>query len=311
MSKTEFDAKEFRRALSQFPTGVTVITTIDAQGNPVGVTASSFNSVSLEPALVLWSIDKNAHSSSIFKDADYFAVTVLGRDQVNTSNIFASRGEDKFSKAKYSLNQFGVPVLDDYAAQFECKTWAIHDGGDHLILIGEVQAFNNNESIEPLIFARGSYAVSTQHPEMVEASNLDTPSEDFVSNYLLYLLKASHHNFSTQLYPKLTQECGINPEEWRILANMISRPAISLETLSEKVMQPVAGLRITLDHLTNKGLVVWRGCDEAEITLEGIKLASDMRNVALDVEEELIGHLDNEQRDLLKSTLKSLACRLS
>lgn len=311
MSNTEFDAKEFRRALSQFPTGVTVITTLDANGNPVGVTASSFNSVSLDPALVLWSIDKHAHSLSAFENAQHFAVNVLGRDQVSTSNNFASRGEDKFSNIDYSLGLGGVPVLNEFAAQFECKTWAVYEGGDHLILVGEVLQYQHNDSVEPLVFARGSYAVSNQHPEMVKPTEVNTADDDFVSNYLLYLLRASHHNFSAHLYPKLSQECGINPEEWRILANMISQPSISLETLSERVMQPVVGLRITLDHLIKKGLVVAHGCDEAEITIDGIQLAAKMRNVALDAEENLLSHLNQEQKDLLKSTLKTLINKLN
>ena len=122
MSNTEFDAKDFRRALSQFPTGVTVITTTDAEGNPIGVTASSFNSVSMDPTLVLWSIDKGANSLEAFEKAEYFAVNVLASDQVSTSNNFASRGEDKFANAQYSAGLGNAPILDHYAAQFECKT---------------------------------------------------------------------------------------------------------------------------------------------------------------------------------------------
>ena len=134
MSQTEFDPKDFRRALSQFPTGVTVITTLDAEGNPVGVTASSFNSVSLDPTLVLWSIDKGAHSLAAFEKAEHFAVNILGRDQVATSNNFASRGQDKFANIDYSSGLGNAPLLTEFAAQFECKTWAVYEGGDHLIL---------------------------------------------------------------------------------------------------------------------------------------------------------------------------------
>ena len=111
MSQTEFDPKDFRRALSQFPTGVTVITTLDAEGNPVGVTASSFNSVSLDPTLVLWSIDKGAHSLAAFEKAEHFAVNILGRDQVATSNNFASRGQDKFANIDYSIFIFLEPNI--------------------------------------------------------------------------------------------------------------------------------------------------------------------------------------------------------
>ena len=100
MSSSVFDVRDFRRALGQFPTGVTVITTRDNEGNPIGVTASSFNWFqSILP--ILWSIDKGAYSLESFKNTEYFAVNVLNRDQVDISNRFASRGEDKFSGIEY------------------------------------------------------------------------------------------------------------------------------------------------------------------------------------------------------------------
>ena len=108
-----------------------VITTTDAEGYPVGVTASSFNSVSLEPTLVLWSIDKGANSHETFENAEYFAVNVLASDQVSTSNNFTSRGQYKFANAQYSPGLGNTPIFDHYAAQFECKTWAVYEGGDH------------------------------------------------------------------------------------------------------------------------------------------------------------------------------------
>lgn len=164
MPNTNFDAKDFRCALSQFPTGVTVITAIDKEGEPVGVTASSFNSVSIDPALVLWSLDKGAFSLDIFKNCSHFAVNVLAENQMNISNNFASRGTDKFSNIDYHAGVGGVPVLDQYAAQFECKNWAVYEGGDHLILVGEVVEYRYSDA-KPLVFACGGYAISAPHPD--------------------------------------------------------------------------------------------------------------------------------------------------
>lgn len=312
MSNIEFDAKDFRRALSQFPTGVTVITTTDADGNPVGVTASSFNSVSLDPTLVLWSIDKGAHSLEAFRKAEHFAVNVLASDQVSTSNNFASRGEDKFANAQYSSGLGNAPILDHYAAQFECKTWEIYEGGDHLIIVGEVIKYRHKDDTAPLVFARGSYAVSSQHPEMVKPSAAESSVDenDFVNNYLLYLLRETYQKFSSSLYPKLNQACDVTPEEWRILARMTNASAIKISTLTNMVMQPEASLRETADWMVSKGLISYLDKDTLQATEQGNKIATDMKNIALREESQLLGELSAEQTEELKSNLKALINKL-
>lgn len=313
MSKADFDPRDFRRALSQFPTGVSVITTIDSEARPVGVTASSFNSVSMDPALILWSIDKAALSLPAFKNTKHFAVNILGRDQVATSNNFASRGEDKFAHAKYSAGLGGVPLLDDYAAQFECKTWAVYEGGDHLILVGEVIKYRYNDNIPPLVFARGSYAISAQHPEMVKTPRpCDSPPAegDFVSEYLLYLLRVAYQGFSADLYPKLKKELGINPEEWRILARLINCPVIKISDLSGMVMQPHVALRNTADWMAEKGLVEVLDSDTIKITEQGLQIGIKMQALAIREETELLAQIPTDQVAQLKTNLKSIIEKL-
>ena len=308
MSNTEFDAKDFRRALSQFPTGVTVITTTDAEGNPVGVTASSFNSVSMDPTLVLWSIDKGANSLSAFENAEYFAVNVLASDQVSTSNNFASRGQDKFANAQYTSGLGNAPILDHYAAQFECKTWAVYEGGDHLILVGEVKKYRSNDSAEPLVFTRGSYAISAQHPEMVKSSAPDSNDndDDFVNDYLLYLLRETYQRFSENLYPKLNKQCNVTPEEWRILARMINASSIKISELTNMVMQPELNLRETADTMVTKGLIEYQNNDILKVTDKGQTIAKEMKEIALNEEKILLNQLDSRQAKLLKENLISL-----
>jgi len=128
------------------------------------MTASSFNSVSIDPALVLWSIDKGALTLEAFRNATHFAVNVLNENQVDLSNNFAVRGGDKFSGITYSDDPKGCPLLPDCAAQFECKTWNIYEGGDHYIIVGEVLDFRSIEEAAPLVFAGGNYAVTAKHP---------------------------------------------------------------------------------------------------------------------------------------------------
>ncbi len=304
MNDTSFDVKDFRRALSQFPTGVTVITTVDDRGEPIGVTASSFNSVSIDPALVLWSIDKGAHSLTAFENAEYFAVNVLSRDQVGTSNNFASRGEDKFANAAYSLGLGGSPILDEYAAQFECKTWAVYDGGDHLILVGEVQDYRYRNGAEPLVFARGSYAVSSTHPAMSNPSER-SDSDEFVGDYLLYLLRETYNRYSQELYPKLHQVGGVTPEEWRVLAILTDRAVIDFESLAPLVMQPLGALRETVEWMENKALLNVKN-NEVSLTQDGVALAEQLLTLAKSHEAEAMSALSQEQSELLKSSLRSI-----
>ncbi len=152
----QIDLAEFRRALSCFATGVAVVTTLDAEGERAGMTISSFNSVSLDPPLVLWSIANNAYSYDAFMNAEYFAVNVLTMEQQDLSARFAQRGADKFDGLECREGLHGVPILPEYAACFECRTEHRYEGGDHQIIVGRVLVLEDRES-DPLIFYRGRF----------------------------------------------------------------------------------------------------------------------------------------------------------
>ena len=146
-----------RKVLGQFATGVTIITTRDQKGKAVGMTASSFNALSLTPPLVLWSIDKNTGCFEAFSGCSHFAVHVLAEHQQALSARFASRGVDKFAGLDLEENPHGLPLLTDYCARFECTTEHQYEGGDHIIMVGRVLAMDSSE-LDPLIFHRGKYA---------------------------------------------------------------------------------------------------------------------------------------------------------
>ena len=156
MSSEDFDKTEFRKTLGQFATGVTIITTLDADGEAIGVTASSFNSLSMHPPMILWSLDKASYSRPAFEQAEFFNVHVLGLGQDQLSNRFSKPKTDKFDGIKTQKGLGGVPVLPDHAALFECKTAHIYAGGDHIIIVGEVVKFSRNAQ-NPLVFHRGQY----------------------------------------------------------------------------------------------------------------------------------------------------------
>lgn len=305
MSNNELDVKDFRRALAQFPTGVTVITTRDSDGHPVGVTASSFNSVSMDPALVLWSIDKGAHSLETFRTAEHFAVNVLSRDQVDVSNRFASRGEDKFSGIDFNDGLGGSPILNDYAAQFECKTWAVYEGGDHLILVGEVVDYRYKDMHQPLVFARGSYAVSAAHPAMVKSPSNDSSGE-FISDYLLYLLRETYNRYSQELYPKMKLECDVTPEEWRVMAVLADNPQVAISDLAPLVMQPESALRETVEWMVDKGVLESVSDQGVALSESGKVLASELLKIAKDHENDALAALPDEQAELLKDSLRAI-----
>lgn len=160
-----FDRRDFRKALGQFATGVSVITSRAIDGRRVGMTANSFSSVSLEPPLVLWSLAKDSPSLVDFMGASHFAINVLAANQHHLSRQFSTPQPDKFSCVDCCESTAGVPLLNGVIARFLCRNVKQYDGGDHLIFIGEVEKYERFDG-EPLVFHSGYYRVATRHPEL-------------------------------------------------------------------------------------------------------------------------------------------------
>lgn len=152
-----FSAQEFRQALGLFATGVTIVTARAADGRPVGLTVNSFSSVSLAPPLVLWSLGSRAGSLAVFEAATHFAIHILGAQQRALAERFATRDIDRFADVAWHDGPGGVPVLDEAAAVFECRSRNRHVEGDHVIFIGEVLACRHVPGATPLIFHGGRF----------------------------------------------------------------------------------------------------------------------------------------------------------
>jgi flavin reductase (DIM6/NTAB) family NADH-FMN oxidoreductase RutF len=152
-----FDARAFRRALGLFPTGVCVVTSL-VDGALLGMTVNSFNSLSLDPPLVLFSIDARAASVSLWERAEGYAVNVLAENQKDVSERFARSGAKKWEGTTYAKGLFGAPVLLGVAAVLECAAWTRHAGGDHVLFIAEVKRFQTSADRRPLVFSTGRYA---------------------------------------------------------------------------------------------------------------------------------------------------------
>jgi flavin reductase (DIM6/NTAB) family NADH-FMN oxidoreductase RutF/DNA-binding IclR family transcriptional regulator len=161
-SDRSFDTRELRQVLGSFVTGVTVITTIDSDGKPHGLTANSFSSVSLDPPLILWSQSRTAPSHSVFSACQRFAVNILADEQVEISNRFARAAADKFAGTTTRVGLGGVPLIDGSAAHLECRLVNAYPGGDHVVFIGEVERIERH-SRQPLVFGGGKYMVAQPH----------------------------------------------------------------------------------------------------------------------------------------------------
>jgi flavin reductase (DIM6/NTAB) family NADH-FMN oxidoreductase RutF len=155
--RTGHDPRTLRDALGCFATGVTVVTCLNDQGEPAGITVNSFTSVSLDPPLLLVCLYKGAASAQALVSASNFAINVLQTGQQPASITFSTRVEDRFGCTPWSSGEAGAPILKDSLGVFECENYAVYDGGDHHILVGRVVKASFDASLDPLLFFRGSY----------------------------------------------------------------------------------------------------------------------------------------------------------
>ncbi|AKJ26760.1 flavin reductase family protein [Caldimonas brevitalea] len=152
-----FSLPEFRQALGMFATGVTVVTARDADGRLVGLTANSFNSVSLAPPLVLWSLSKRAGSMPVFASGRHYAINILSADQRSLAEQFATKDIDRWAGVAFREGVAGAPVLEGAVAVFECFNRSRYEEGDHVIFVGEVERCERQVGATPLIFHGGRY----------------------------------------------------------------------------------------------------------------------------------------------------------
>ena len=152
-----FSTQEFRAALSMFATGVTIVTARAPDGAPVGLTANSFNSVSMSPPLVLWSLSRTAGSMPAFERGSHYAINILAAGQHALAERFSSKSTDRFAELAFREGAGGAPILEGAAAVFECFNRSRYEEGDHVIFVGEVERCEHRTGAQPLIFHGGRY----------------------------------------------------------------------------------------------------------------------------------------------------------
>jgi flavin reductase (DIM6/NTAB) family NADH-FMN oxidoreductase RutF len=159
----DFDSKAFRQALGCFPTGIAVMTATSPEASHIGITVNSFTSVSLDPPLVLWCIDRRSRRYPGFAGADGFTVSILASDHKAVSSKLATAGEHALEGIDLVPTELGPPALKDALAVFECARESVQDAGDHAILIGRVLRFARNDTVgAPLVYFQGKYGALAQ-----------------------------------------------------------------------------------------------------------------------------------------------------
>lgn len=297
------DSKQFRMALGSFTTGVTIVTARGADGKNAGLTANSFNSVSLNPPMVLWSLGKKSSNFPAFMDAEYFAVHILASDQEQLSNQFAKSGVDRFAGLDVRRGVGDVPLLDGCSARFECRTTVRHESGDHVIVVGEVLSFDSFNR-PPLVFHGGKYGLL-----MKKVDDDADPSSSMGDDWLGFLLRRAYYQLLMPLRAAV-QSRGLGNVHYSILSILGMGDGRSVHELC--ALLDLTGHQATEDHfqeLANQNLVELReGEDDKHVhfTALGRKCAIDLMIAEKAAEGDAMRGLDYQEARLLKSLLRSV-----
>lgn len=311
-AKAPFDRRAFRMALGRFPTGVTVVTTLSPDGRRIGLTANSFNSVSLDPPLVLWSLAKAAASLGVFVTAPHYAINVLAADQIGLSRQFASARAERFAGVLCRPGLGGVPLIEGCAAWFECHNVHQYEGGDHVILVGRVERFADADR-PALAFHLGGYKVTSYHPEgYLEAA----PAARFIDDYLLYLLARASSQASGQFHARL-KTLAVPVPHWRVLAALSDGAPMTVSTLARIVLSKQPTLTKVIDRMERRGLAERRAGERdrrqvlVRITPAGRRTVRGLLKRAKAHEKEVLAGYSAAEVVQLKATLRMLIERLA
>lgn len=306
ISGVEFSPKAFRRALGNFATGVTIITARNADGEMAGATASSFNSLSMDPPLILWSCIKQARSCPVFESAARFVVNVLASDQIDLSNHFARQQEDKFAGIEWEKGIGGVPILPNCAARFQCETYDKLDGGDHWIFVGKVISFDDFGR-SPLCFHQGSYAALFSHPGASSRLN-DNASTGLgsgrLANHKFILMLRAVRAYQEAYQPKL-KSLDLNLIESRVVLFLYDFPGLDTHALTIHINAPIDEVHEALRNLHDRKLVV-TSTNGYELTDHGREKANQCWEVADAHAKEAFADFSDEQMQSFNDVLLGL-----
>jgi 3-hydroxy-9,10-secoandrosta-1,3,5(10)-triene-9,17-dione monooxygenase reductase component len=308
---TAIDARQFRKALGSFTTGVTIVTTQGEDGKDYGLTANSFNSVSMDPPMVLWSLGKKSSSLPVFAATAHFAVHILAADQEGISNRFAKSGADKFASCTPARGHGGVPLLDGCSARFECRVVHRYEGGDHVIFVGEVMNFDSFEQ-PPLVFHGGNYGLV-----MKKAEHIADASSSFGNGWLGFLLARAYYQLLMPVRQNLSSN-GLRDIDYNILTVLSMGDGRTIAELDRLVS--ITGAQVSdgdIQKLVERGLVALEtggGENVVRFTEAGRRYAIELLAIAKAAESDAERDLDYREVQvmtlLLKRVIRSTAAGL-
>ncbi|CAM5761488.1 flavin reductase family protein [Bosea minatitlanensis] len=300
------DRGAFRRTLGEFATGVTVITTT-VDGASYGLTSNSFSSVSLDPPLVLWSIRRESQSFAAFEACTHFAVNVLADDQIALSQLFAKSAPNKFQDLVHGRGRGDAPLLHGIAASFECRRTCAYEGGDHLILVGEVETFSRYDRA-PLIFSKGRYAVTANHPD-IEALAVETraSSQEGESEVLSNLMIRAYSLIAAEVErARMKAGLGLTLMQARLLRACAANPGSTLEALLPELLLDFNASQNVLGALISLGLVTADSQGRVRLTPAGEVRVKEIIAHARQCEELLFRNVPAEELATMNSTLSRI-----
>ncbi|CAB3810488.1 flavin reductase family protein [Paraburkholderia fynbosensis] len=301
------DPRAFRRALGQFATGIVVVTA-DTEMGRVGNTVNSFASVSLDPPLIVWSLNRTSRSFNAFNGAKRFSVNVLGMDQVKVSQVFSSPDTDKFASVSWKAGKNGAPVLDNSIAVFECDTEVIHDCGDHIILVGRVSYFARFEG-KPLLYVQGAYGAATAHPQMKRVREAGSQTaEEVTPQSLAALIFKAHYAFSTR-FEEHRRKAGLTVCQARVLTALSAGCATTAENIIREMYLPRPDALDALSELQERGYLLQGNGASYSLSDTGIELNTTLQSTLVEFEAaEMEGVHDDDLR-VVKDVLQHVVNR--
>lgn len=214
---------------------------------------NSFSSVSLDPPLVLWSLARTSRTFAAFSECDHFAINTLALNQVEVSNRFAFRSDEAFpSGVPFTRSEQGTPLLDGVCAQFQCRRHSVFDGGDHIVVVGEVVDLSASDR-QGLVYSRGAYVLADTHPQIAAQAAKDLES-GFLETTVRPTLDGLTRSFGSLFDAELSDE-GVSSREPQILGLLLSRKMLNTEDIANKALVSGSLLDEILQSLVDKKLV--------------------------------------------------------
>lgn len=303
-----FDPKDFRRALGMFATGVTIVTTRAEDGSAVGITANSFNSVSMQPPMVLWSLAKNSRSLAAFSGSEHWNVHILSNEQEALSNRFARAGEDKFAGLVLNDAVNGAPLIPGCSARFQCRTAFQYEGGDHIIFVGEVIAYDASP-LPPLLYVTGNYALAARKAAPVSTEpQANVESALYSENLLGYLFARAHFQFLAGFRNRLNER-ALSDADFFVLSTLSVSSPLSAAEIAAHVAYTATDIgSVELQALCERGLL--RRADTAnfaaayQLSAAGRDAILHVLAAAKAVEADLVDRIGELEAAALRNLLK-------